>query len=135
MHHPHPSHFSSSTIIRLPLSDCLNASREQASTHGGSLQNLQVKAVLSIGVRRITLILDNAGLGKPFFSNEQTYSHNPHPEHLSGLTETNCLVLILDFSKSFIMLSPLSNLLFECCISKCWLLLKNFSKRSCSLLA
>ena len=94
MHHPHPLHFSSSTIIKLPFSDCLKASREQAVTHGGSLQNLQVMAVFSSGLRRMTLILENAGFGKPFFSNEQTYSHNPHPEHLFGSAETNRLELI-----------------------------------------
>jgi len=99
-----PSHFSSSTIIKLPFLDCLKASRGQALTHGGSSQNLQVMAVLNRGVRRMTLILDNMGFGKPFFSNEQAYSHNPHPVHLSELIDTNLLLLISEAFTSPIIL-------------------------------
>jgi len=51
------------------------------------MQNLHVIAMLRRGASLITLILDRVGFGKPLFSKEHTYSHNPHPVHLSGLIE------------------------------------------------
>jgi hypothetical protein len=78
-----------------PLSsDWVKAFLGQALTHGASLQNLQVIAMLKIGVKRITLILDLKGFQRgSFFSKTHTYSHRLQPVHFPGSAATNLLKL------------------------------------------
>src|SRR4030042_607422 len=62
MHQPHPSHFSSSTVI-VPFSvDCFNASFEQTATQGAFLQTLPVTATLDSVSSLTARILDLTGL-------------------------------------------------------------------------
>jgi hypothetical protein len=82
--------------MRRPFSsDWVKAFSGHAFTHGASLQNRQVMAALSNGVKRRTRILDFKGFHCSPFSMVQAYSHMLHPVHFPGSTETYFLELAL----------------------------------------
>jgi hypothetical protein len=91
MHHPQPLHLSLSIIIAPVSSDCVNASRGHAVTHGGSSQSLQVTAMLATWLIRTTRMRDFIGLNAFSFVHEQAYSQIWQPTHFSVSTETNFL--------------------------------------------
>ena len=89
IHQPQPVHLVSSTEI-VPVSmDLVRASCGQDFTHGASLQERQVIAVLLIWSMRMARIRDFNGLNTCSFSKEQMYSHMPQPTHLF-LSQVTC---------------------------------------------
>jgi hypothetical protein len=106
IHHPQPSHLFSFRMMTPSFSDCIKAFRGQAATQGASSQSLQVRAMLNVGFKRKSLILDRKGLKPLFlvFSNEQANSHIPQPMHRSVLTSTYLFVFNTNTLNYFIRL-------------------------------
>src|SRR4030042_6046370 len=94
MHHPQPLHLSLSTDITPVSSDCINASRGQAATHGGFSHSRHVTGMFMSWFILTTLILDLSGLNAFSLVIAQMYSQTWQPTHLSGSAETNFLSCI-----------------------------------------